>query len=305
MRLSIAFTLISLTVTACGGDDGDVLPDANNDIGFNPPTVTLKANMEVAEDSWMEIGDADLSCLDTPSSDVPNTVAVTLNTKVTDFQSGSPVPSSTVIAFPNQDQGNPFDTQTSDSNADITFTIPVGTKRFGYKMTSSNALPTLLLNQKLASPTTAVQTEAKIQSVSNATAATLPALIGQTRIQGTGVVAGALRDCQNLEVSGFIATMSSTPTTASPMEGAEAYYFSSGVGLPVHHNQQQAASEDALFMIIQVPTTAATGYVQMWGYPTAADLAQGMAGLKLIAELQVPIFGDTVITGSYEPVRTN
>jgi hypothetical protein len=304
MRLSIAFTLTSLTFAACGGGD-DVLPDANNDIGFNPPTVTLKANMELSEDNWMEIGDADLSCLNTASSDVASTVEVTLNTKVADFQSGSPVPNSMVIVFPNQDQGNPFDTKTSDSNADISFTIPIGTKRFGYKMTSSNALPTLLLNQSLSSPSTAVQTGAKIQSVSNATAATLPALIGQTRVQGTGVVAGALRDCQRLEVSGFIATMSATPTTATPMDGAEAYYFSSGVGLPVHHNQQAASSEDGLFMIIQVPTTSATGYVQMWGYPTAADLAQGMAGLKLIAELQVPIFGDTVITGSYEPVRTN
>jgi hypothetical protein len=303
MRLFIAFSLISLTSAACGGDDGNVLPDANNDIGFNPPTVTLKANMELAEDSWMEIGDADLSCLNTASDDTATTVAVTLNTKVADFQSGSPVPNSMVIAFPNQDQGAPFDTKTSDSNADISFNIPIGTKRFGYKMTSSNALPTLLLNQKLSSPSTAVQTEAKIQSVSNATAATLPALIGQTRVQGTGVVAGALRDCQRREVSGFVATMSATPTTASPMMGAEAYYFSSGVGLPVHHNQQAFASEDGLFMIIQVPTTAAMGYVQMWGYPTAGDLAQGMAGLKLIAELQVPIFGDTVITGSYEPVR--
>lgn len=302
MRLSLVFTLTSLTVAACGGGD-DAPPDANNDNGFNPPTVTLKANMELSEDNWMEIGDADLSCLGTASDDMASTVAVTLNTKVTDFQSGNAVPNSTVIAFPNQDQGAPFDTKTSDTNAAISFTIPIGMKRFGYKMTSGNALPTLLLNQKLASPSMPVQMVTEIQSVSNATAATLPALIGQTRTPGTGVVAGALRDCQEREVSGFIATMSSTPTTASPMQGAEAYYFSSSVGLPVHHNQQQYASEDGLFMIIQVPTTAETGYVQMWGYPTAADLAMGAAGLKLIAELQVPVFGDTVITGSYEPVR--
>jgi hypothetical protein len=57
-------------------------------------------------------------------------------------------------------------------------------------------------------------------------------------------------------------------------------------------------------MIIQVPTTSPTGYVQMWGFPTEDDLAQGMAGLKLVAELQVPVFADTVITGSYEPLRT-
>lgn len=303
MRLPLAFTLVSLSFAACGGEDGDPMPDANNDIGFNPPTVTLKANREVSEDNWEEIEDADLSCLGTASADVASTVAVTLDTKVTDFQTGGAVPDATVTVFHNQDHGNPFDTKTSDSEANISFTIPVGTKRFGYKMTSEKALPTFLLNQVLDSPDQATQTETEIASVSNATAATLPALIGQTRTPGTGVVAGALRDCQRREISGFIATISSTSMTASPITGAETYYFSSSVGLPVHHNQQQYASHDGLFMIIQVPTSAPTGYVQMWGYPTAADLAQGMAGLKLIAELQVPVLGDTVITGSYEPLR--
>ena len=46
-----------------------------------------------------------------------------------------------------------------------------------------------------------------------------------------------------------------------------------------------------------------TGYVQAWGFPTDADKDMGKAGLKLIAELQVPILMDTVITGSYEPKR--
>jgi phosphoribosylcarboxyaminoimidazole (NCAIR) mutase len=140
--------------------------------------------------------------------------------------------------------------------------------------------------------------------VSNATAATLPALIGQTRVAGSGVIAGALRDCQNHEVSGFIATISSTSGTATTLDGADTYYFSPTVGLPVHHSQAHYGSKDGLFMIIQVPTSSPTGYVQMWGFPTDADLAMGMAGLQLVAELQVPVLGDTVITGSYEPLRT-
>ena len=73
--------------------------------------------------------------------------------------------------------------------------------------------------------------------MSNATAETLPALIGETRTPGTGVVAGALRDCQHHEISNFIATVSSTSGTATPIDGAETYYFSAGVDLPAHHNQ--------------------------------------------------------------------
>jgi hypothetical protein len=251
-----------------------------------------------------------------PSADVASSVEVTLNLQVTDFQSDQAVPTATVRMFNNQDSANPFAMGTGDTDANLTLTVPAGTKRFGYKMESANALPTFLLNQDLDSPSEPIQPtgtcmedsvvvpcRTEIQSVSNATAATLPALIGQTRVVGTGVVAGALRDCQNREISGFIATMSSTQGTATPMSGAETYYFDPSVGLPVNHRRAQFGSADGLFMIIQVPTTNPSGFVQMWGFPTAADLAAGMSGLKLIAELSVPVLPDTVITGSYEPLR--
>jgi hypothetical protein len=310
MRISIAFTLASLSLAplaACGGDDST--PDAmeEDDSGFTTPTVTLKANKEISDDNWMEVGDADLTCLNMASSDVATAGAVTLNTKVTDFQSGNAVPSATVVAFKGQDQAMMFDTKTSDaSTADVSLTIPAGVKRYGFKMTSDSALPTLLLNQYVdpTKVTNGMTTDpSKIQSVSKATAALLPALIGQTRTEGTGVVAGALRDCQGREISGFIAAVSSTSGTVTPITGAQAYYFSDSVGLPQHHREAPYAAKDGLFMIIQLPATLGTGYVQMWGFPTAADLAMGKPGLKLIAELQVPLIADTVITGSYEPLR--
>jgi hypothetical protein len=303
MRIVAFFTITSLSLAACGGDDDTTMPDASVDIGFNLPTVSLKANDEIAEDNWMEVGPADLSCLGTPSADAASTVAVTINTKVTDFQSGNAVPGATVEVFKDQSYMTVESTATADGSANVSVMVPAGTKRFGYRMTSSGALPTFLLNQTLASPTEPTQMVGEIQSVSNATAATLPALIGQTRTVGTGVVAGALRDCQKREISGFIATMSSTKATANTVPGADTYYFDSAVGLPVHHNRQKYASGDGLFMIIEVPSANPTGYVQMWGFPTDADMAMGMAGLKLIAELEVPILADTVITGSYEPLR--
>lgn len=310
MRLPFFFTLISLSVAACGDDGGGTTPDASVDIGFNKPTVTLKANNEIAEDDWMEVGPADLSCLDTPSDDQATTVAVSLNVVVKDFQSGNAVPGSKIEVFPEQKHTMPFGAAVdADGMANATVMIPVGTKRFGYRMTSDTALPTFLLNQTVE-PDVATQPtgtcnpapcRTTIQSVSNQTAATLPALIGQTRTPGTGVVAGALRDCQGREISGFIATMSSTAGMPNTVAGADTYYFDSAVGLPVHHNRQAYASGDGLFMIIEIPSSTPTGYVQMWGFPTEQDLMAG--DLKLIAELQVPVLGDTVITGSYEPKR--
>jgi hypothetical protein len=299
MRLSAIAT--ALLVTACGGSGGHT-PDAPaKDIGFNKPVSALKANMEMSSNNWVEVGAADLSCLGKPSGDAATTVSVALATEVRDFQSGNLVPGTSVTVFPNQAVSQPFGPAvTADGNAKLTVTIPTGTKRFGFKMVEGSSLDTLLLNQTVK-PDMATQTLSKIQSVSKSTAQTLPALIGVSRTPGTGVLAGAIRDCAGHEMSNFIATVSSTQSTATHVDGADAYYFSASVGLPVRHGQQEAGSKDGLFMVIELAPTQ-TAYVQVWGYPTDADMASDK--LTLIAELQSSVIADTVITGSYEPLRT-
>lgn len=309
MRLTSTFTIFSLGLVtlaaACGDDGGSTTPDAPaKDIGFNKPTAPLMANNEVSEDSWVELGPANLACLGTPSDAPTSTVPITINTRVTDFQSGNPVPAMTVTVFKDQNHGMPEGAPVvSDGNADVSVVIPAGTTRFGYKMVNPDkALDTLLLNQTLDDGSTTPQMVSEIQSVSTATGATLPALIGVSRTVGTGVLAGAVRDCDGNEISNFIATVSSTAGTVTHLEGVDTYYFSSSVGLPVRHSQQAVASKDGLFMAIEMNPTAAA-YVQVWGYKTAADVTAD--NLELIAELQTSVLADTVITGSYEPLRTN
>ncbi len=311
MRLT---SLSVLLFAACGGGGSTGTPDAAvKDVGFNTPTKTLKANMGVTSGTtttWTEIGDADLTCLNTPNADVATTVAVTLNTIVKDFQAGTLVPNAAITTFQGIDSTTSFDMKTTDTNGDVTMTIPVGTKRFGFKMTTTDGttMPTLLLNQTV-DPGMALQPAGsdtddtkrfKIQSVSMTTAMLLPALIGEERIAGTGVAAGALRDCQHREMSNFVTTISSTSGTATPIDGTEAYYFNPSANIPIKHTQADAAREDGIFMLIQVPVSAAA-YVQAWGFPTDADLAGGT--MKLVSELKVPVIADTVITGSFEPLR--
>ena len=304
MRIAYFFTLTSL-VAACGGGGSDKPVDAPpKDIGFSNPTAPMMANREISEDNWEEIGPADLGCLGTPANDPATTVAVSLKTKVEDFQSENLVPGTTVVVFRGQNTTDVLDTKTADGNAEVTVTIPVGVTRFGYKMSSESALDTLLLNQKVQ-PSTPMQTEGSIRSVSKTTAQTLPALIGVSRTPGTGVLAGAIRDCQDREISNFIATVSTTSsrgTNAAPTiaAGSDTYYFSPTVGLPVRHSQQKHGSKNGLFMIIELQP-APTAYVQVWGYKNAADMASDTK--TLIAELQTNVVADTVITGSYEPVR--
>jgi len=52
-------------------------------------------------------------------------------------------------------------------------------------------------------------------------------------------------------------------------------------------------------MVIQLPPST-TAYVQMWGYTSDADVGGAMTE---IAELQVPVLAESVVTGSYEPLR--
>ena len=297
-----------VTVAACGGGTSSPpMPDAAEevDVGFNKPTKSLKANNEVSPDMWQETGPANLACLNMPSADAATTVAVTVNATIRDFQSDNLVPNATITAFKDQDAGSPFDTTMADGNAKLSIDIPVGTKRFGYKMTNPDSLDTLLLNQKVA-PDVAVQDVSDIRSVSKSTAQTLPALIGVSRTAGTGVLAGAMRDCDDHEVSNFIATVTTKHATsyddakASRITGADSYYFSSSVGLPVRHTQKSAGSEDGLFMVIELAPSP-DAFVQIWGYVDDAALAAD--DIKLIGELHTQSVGDTVITGSYEPLR--
>jgi hypothetical protein len=306
MRLASLTLSVSL-LAACGGGGGGTV-DAAKDIGFNKPKAPLHANMEGTPGMWSDLGVADTSCLDTPSSDAPTTVPVTLNTTVLDFQNSDPVSGATVTAFAGIDAAHPFATQMSDAtDGTLSMTVPVGTERFGFKMaggTSSSGvhLDTYLLFQYLdPDPTMTTQSIGKIQSVSSSTGTVLPALIGENRTPGTGVLAGAFRDCNHHEISNFVATVSSTQGTTATISGADTFYFSTASSpVPVLHNVADSGSANSIFMVIQLPVSP-SAFVQMWGYQSQADVDAD--NLKLIAELEVPIIADTVITGSYEPLR--
>jgi hypothetical protein len=301
----VMFVALEVSLGACGGDEAGKTPDAANfldgkpvdaadtDVGFNKPTTTLAANQNNTA-----VGDADLtSC----TADAPTTVAVTLATKVVDLQSQTPVTSASVTVFAGNDTTNISSTTTSDpTTGNVSITIPVARKRFGVQMTAASQFPTFLFNLYV-DPMTATQTSpATIQSVSTSTAALLATSVDQVRTRGSGVIVGELRDCNKKEISNFVAMVSSTSGTATPIAGTQAFYFSLQPELPARHAQADSATANGLFEVLQLPATSNV-YVQAWGFPTAADLASGE--MKLISELAVPVLGDTVEVGSLEPTH--
>lgn len=294
---TLSSILVSFALVACGDDGGGSdTPDAGDDVanpGFVAPDMVTKANVD-----GQEVGDADWSCLNTPSDDTATTVDITLTGQILDFQNDNQVREATVEVFPGIDIDNVLATATSDASGNYTMTLPSGHERYGFKVSEPDYMDTFLLNQDFE-PATANQS-LNISAISTGTATALPAIIGLVRTPGTGVLAGAMRDCQDREVSYAVATVSSTSGEADHLTGAVTYYVDAAAGLPVRHDQLNHTDVNGLFAVFELPESA-TAYVQVWGFVDAADLADGE--MTLLAELPSPVVGDTVITGSIEPLR--
>ena len=304
-------------MVACGGDDDDggdgdggdadaAVPLGNP--GFITPVQTPVAYLEVGG-VWEEQGPADFDCLNTASDDASSAEDRTLTGKTEDFQTGDVVDNVDLGLFESGVvTGDPLETANSDNMGNYSITIPSGMTRIGFRSTDpeeSRFLDTYLFNQYFAPEET--DPSETLNSVSFLTANALPAFIGVMRTEGLGVLAGSFRDCQDREVQGVIATMSSTACagnascTPEHLDGAQTYYFSAGsTSLPVRLSQAQATNKDGLFVVIEVPPSG-NGFLQVWGFPTQADLDNG--DLQMLAEIASPVLADSVITTSMEPLR--
>jgi hypothetical protein len=284
----VLVTTPALVLAACGG-------------GGDPPDPNAKVLQ-----AWSESGDVfteqtlNVACLNTPTSDVTQAVDVTLNTMVLDFQTDAALPGAMVTAFAGFDQNAVLGTGVADASGMLSIVITAAPPhtRFGFKILDADSYDTFLLNQYL-DPTAPVQTSpSSIAAISMGTGAAIPALVGISRTPGTGVLAGALRDCSLNELSNFTATVSSQPGVKAPLPNARTFYFQNG--LPARNTVVPIGNKDGLFAILELPVTA-TAYVQMWGYLTQADVDDGNE--TLLSELAVPVIGDNMITGSYELQR--
>jgi hypothetical protein len=284
-------SILSLSAAACGGG-GTSDPDAAGELRL-PLQAWTESNDVFTEQTL------DTSCLNTPTADEARTEEIILNTTVTDFQTDDPLPGATVTWFDGTDTTAILGTGVSDEDGNIAVTLPAGGEpRFGFKMVEEDSYDTFLLNQYVQPSGSPQTSPSSISAVSFGTGAALPALVGISRTPGTGVLAGALRDCQLHELSNFTATVSSVSGTKMPLPGARSFYFQNG--LPARNTVVPIANKDGLFALLELPPSA-SAYVQMWGYLNQADADAGRE--TLLSELPVPIIADNMVTGSYELQR--
>lgn len=312
---------VTLVAAACSGDDGGGLIDAPEvdapevdaavdapialvdaasdgftavdaaplvNPGFVTPTAVTKANRKQGG-VWTELGDADWTCLGTPTADQPATTAIALTGRIADFQVGDGVGAATVTAFPMLTPATSLGTATSSNVAatrgEFAMTaapLPAGARRYGFRIEATGYLRSYVLDRYLAPGAT--QTVA-LPALSESTANALPAFLGVTRDPTREITVGSMVDCQGRPVSNAVVAISTTAGTATLPAGANTFYFSAGsTSLPVRHTQAATMNKDGLFVVIDV-VPMAPAYVQVWGFRTAAELASGT--LTLLAEVPV------------------
>ncbi|MBK9030304.1 MAG: hypothetical protein IPL61_03015 [Myxococcales bacterium] len=264
-----------------------VVPTGTNP-GFPTPTAITRANQQ-GPGGWTELGDADWSCLETASTDLPPAGSIALTGTITDFQTGSGVGAAQVTAFPMLTPATSLGAATSSDVAstrgDFAMTVaplPAGVRRYGFVMEATGYVRSYVVGRYLV-PGTAQAIE--LSPLSQGTANALPAFLGVTRDPSTATALGTMVDCQGHRVSNAVATVS---TGSAHAPGVDTYYFSAGSSsLPVRHSQAPVMNKDGVFMVLGVPPLAAA-YVQVWGFRTAAELASGtltlLADAPMIAE---------------------
>lgn len=320
MRIAGFALASSMLVAACGGGGGGADaavqgPDAGASCSkmggaacFELPTMPVMA-YDPANPTTPKA--ANFNCM--KPTVVTSTTAITLAGKVTDFQSGNPVDGAKVDAFTGLDFSTPVATNTSAADGSFSLSLPSGMakSRMNFKTSKMpDALDTYALNIEV--DTMLGNTGFDRGSVSVLTANALPAFIGVMRTPGLGVLAGVARDCDGHELLNAIATVTSASshgnTAPTFVSGPQTYYFAGkevSTDLPVKRTMTKATKDDGLFVIIEIPPTTGTNtdYLQVWGFTSAADVAMGMAGLKLLSELQSPVFGDSVISVDMSPTE--
>jgi hypothetical protein len=320
MRSILFGSFLVLAVAACGDDSG------NNTTPDGPGGGDGAGTVDAGPRNCGGNGGAD--CFDLPKgvlavgTAAPNLAcgavtpmtadhAITVSGTIYDFQNeNDALPGATLDAFYTDITGAPDETATADASGDYMITLDAGRNLMGWRTNRpTGGLPTYAIYTPLDITQTTVTEETR-RNVSLTTANALPALIGVSRTEGLGVVAGLVADCSGDELTHAVGTLATGTSDGNPenipfLAGASVYYFSGN--FPVRHNDTSSGrvdtSENGLFVVIEIPPTASGEqvYLEVWGFLTQADMDMGQAGLTLLAEIPTPVIGDSVISGTMLP----
>jgi len=280
----------------CGGSSKDTGDDDGGDDtggGSIGPTGDFGDYISTTEDPG-----GDLSCYTgtTPASDVAGAGCVgntrTMSAEVMDFQTDNPVDEASVEIFLGDGIfGVPDHSLASDLNGMISAAMPT-CEAFTYRVSTDPSLDqtkvTIESHDVLPFSNVEVVTH-EMNSVSSATYALIPALIGLSPDVEKGIVAGVVYDCGETAMSGAQVLVKDSSGNIieggiignGVVGGAKAGYFVDDYP----SREQLHTSADGIFVLVDVPVGVVT---------VEAYIADGAGGHRHLASTTLEVLADSI-----------
>jgi hypothetical protein len=311
LRGLLALTLVfaPLAVTGCGDDD-----DNGNDNTNDTPADHLSEDFLSAPS-----GTPDYSCVGSPDPALTYTTETEISGVVEDFEEEWAVEGIIVNSYASLDDllnDQPYDSSDpSGPTGEYTVLVPANVARIHFKMvpdSGSDYYDTIELNEPVAGmPPGPPQDSGKDRiAVSAVTMESVPAILGINRLEGTGIVAGKVYDCNRAEMEYAAQRAYDAPpddpdrTLLSVYEGADRNSFYFGNGMPVRN--RMFTDENGQFIIANLPVSpGAFLTMEMWGRLQSDWLPAGHEDCTegcLISIQDIPILADTIVVTDMLPL---
>lgn len=302
--LATALAMWPAFATGCGDDD-----NTNNNTSEHLSDNLLSANG----------GDPDYTCVGTADPALSFSTVTTISGVVEDFEEDWAVEGILVNSYGSLNDllnDNPYDTsEPSSPTGEYTVDVPPDVPRIHFKMVDpggSDYYDTIELNEPVAGmPPGPPQTTGKDRlAVSAITMLSVPAILGINRIEGTGIVAGRVYDCNRDEIEWAAQRAYDAPpedsdrNLISVYEGADRNSFYFGNGMPVRN--RIFTDEAGQFIIANLPVSpGAFLTMEMWGRLESDWLPTGYEDCTegcLISLQDIPILADTIVVTDMLPL---
>lgn len=301
VALSAVLSLgLATGLAGCGDDDGG---NNNNTTGYELSD----------EDLTAPAGAPDFSCEGSADPAMSYTVETEISGIVKDYKEKWAVGEVLVSVYESvQDllDDNPYDTSTESApNGSYSLMAPAGVPRMHFKIwdpTFTDYIVTLELNEPVAGmPPGPPQASGKDRwVVSEVTKATVTAVLGMPIIDGRGIVAGTIYDCNRDELENAAMRVYDGPESdpnrqqISLFEGnRNSFYFPPDIDLPSRDETVRFTDPEGRFLIANlIATPGEFVTVEMWG--RHAGCPEGC----LVSSQEVPALPDSLVITDMLPL---
>jgi hypothetical protein len=212
---------------------------------------------------------------------------VNVSGNVHTFGTNKPVPGADVKLYGAPDYATPIAMATSLADATWSLQVPVGTPNELYGLWAATGyLSVYTYNIRLDWRQGDV-TQFNVQVVTPENIEAAGILVKENWDPAEMVVLGTALDCNGVIVEHAAIVASSTPGQRDFAPRVTVYYGAPGaVPLAVTPQDRGDTNDNGAFALFHIESEAPI-YVQMWGFVDAAAMAQGEAGLTLVAEQSI------------------